>query len=511
MEYTDDISDIKFNQITIGDRTCNVNRRLDNDIFLFHNFTDALPYYDEENGVHLKLSSDKSKTNVIAKLSNYVCNRILIENSRNMDDKEYYKMFTDIKTEFVKNCLIFKTFAKGYEIPSPVQVLTIPELIMGRDMLVQFKSGTGKTWAFLFGLLWSYDPSDKELQHVFITNSHEVAMQIYEQAIFILPKNTNVALCVGRKRDTGGFRNPVGTSSLTIKPKTLREERDEIGRAQVIVCTVGKFYDVLCNRRWIRTTKYLKTLCVDEFDNIIISKFRQRSSHIMSTEEQISAIIKEIPHDTQRVFFSATVTKEALEIAHGYFRKYSPSIGEPFIVLLDIDDYTLEGIRQYYVECPSTNYKREVLLDLLKQCRIAQGIIFANKIKTAIDIKRFLDNQTVPISSAVFHGNLPSEARNSIHRDFIENRVRLLISTDITSRGLDVQGVNVVINFDMPDSLETYIHRIGRSGRYGRKGVAISLILVNSSCNEMKKVETINECSKHSKMEPLPADLSNLL
>jgi superfamily II DNA/RNA helicase len=511
MEYADDISSIRFNQLTIGDSTCNINRKLDKDIFLLHDFADALPYYDEINKVHLNLSSDKTKGNTVVKLNDYVCNRILIKNSREMDDNEYYKKFTDKKTEFVKNCLIKKTFAKGYDIPSPVQSITIPELILGKDVLVQFKSGTGKTWAFLFGLLWSFDLSDKELQHIFIANSHEVAMQIFDQACFILPETTKIVLCVGQKRNTGGFRTPIGTSGLTIRHKTLKEEREEIEYAQVIVCTIGKFYDVLCNKRWIRTTDFLKAICVDEFDNIVASKFRQRSSHVMSTEEQMATIIRKIPPDAQRAFFSATVTKEALEIAHSYFRKYSPSIGEPLIVLLDVEDYTLDGIYQYYVECHSTSYKKDVLLDLLKQCRIAQGIVFTNKIDTAIDIKRFLDEQVVPVSSDVFHGNLPEETRKLIHRKFMENKIRLLISTDLTSRGLDIQGINVVINFDMPDSLETYIHRIGRSGRYGRKGVAISLILVNSSRDERKKVETINECSKHNKMEPLPADLANLL
>lgn len=380
--------------------------------------------------------------------------------------------------------------------------------------MIQFKAGTGKTWAFLFGLLWGFDPIDLALQYIFITSSHEVAVQIYDQTISILPENTKIVLCIGQKKDTGatgGFKTPIGTSNLNKNIKTLKQEKDEVGTAQIIVCTIGKFYDFLCNRKWVSSTKYLKAICVDEFDNIVASKSRSRSSSIMNTDEQMAAIIREIPITAQRTFFSATVSPQALEIAYSYFRPYSLLIGDPFIVLLDYEDYTLDGIRQYYVPCTSHQEKKDTLLDLVKQCRISQGIIFTNRIETANDIKKMMDDQSVSISSAVFHGNLSASVRTEIHKNFVENKIRLLISTDLTARGLDVHGINVVVNFDMPDSLETYIHRIGRSGRFGRKGVAISLILVNSTKDEMRKVEGINECSKNNKMEHLVEDLSNLL
>jgi len=171
----------------------------------------------------------------------------------------------------------------------------------------------------------------------------------------------------------------------------------------------------------------------------------------------------------------------------------------------------LEGIRQYYVKVGTFLDKKGVLLDLLQQCRISQAIIFANKKETANELKLYLDEQEISFHSAVCHGDLSAIVRQTIHKELIEGKLRLLISTDLTARGLDIQGINVVINFDMPDVLENYIHRIGRSGRYGRKGVAINLILVNSSTDEMQKVERINEVSKAGHMVPLPEDLANLL
>jgi len=273
---------------------------------------------------------------------------------------------------------------------------------------------------------------------------------------------------------------------------------------------MGKFYDYLFNKKCI-SIKYLKSICVDEFDSIVTSRSRSRSETIMSTERQMMEIIDIIPKSIQRVFVSATVSSESFDIAQSYFRSYNPYLGEPFIVLLDIEDYTLDSIRQYYIEISSYDQKKDVLLDLLKQCRISQAIIFTNKIDTAYEIKSYLDKQEIQMTSAVFHGNLPSVERKNIHANFLHNKIRLLISTDLTSRGLDIAGINLVINFDMPEVLETYIHRVGRSGRYGKKGVAISMILVNSTKNEKKKVDGINECSKQSIMTALPEDLANLL
>ncbi len=508
------IADIKFSPISIGEHACNVNRRLGENLNLLLDFTDAIPYFDLENGPHLKFKTKKTGDVTIVPLNSQVASGMIIPGQENMSDEEYFQSFIDLKKEVVSG-LISKTFAKGYETPSPIQALAIPELIQGKDVMAQFKSGTGKTHAFLFGCFWSFDPKDDQVQHIFITSSHEVATQIYDQAKILLPSEAKIVLCIGQKKDagsgmSGGFKTPIGTSSLNSRPKTLREEKEEVQQAQIIVCTMGKFYDYICNKQWINTN-YLKSICVDEFDNIVASRSRARSSSVMSTEEQMATIMKRISPRTQRIFFSATVCNQALEIAHSYFRKYDPRIGEPFYVLLDIEDYTLEGIRQYYVECRTQNEKKEVLLDLLKQCRLTQAIIYVNKKEAAGDIKEFLDDQNVQISSSIFHGDLSAIERKNIHQDFCMGKFRLLISTDVTARGLDVQSINLVINFDMPDVLETYIHRVGRSGRYGKKGVAISLILNNRERDERKKIEGINDCSKQSPMEELPENLGNLL
>jgi len=508
----DDIIHTNLNSFTIGEHECNINEHPDK-LIILKNFSSVLPKYNEQHGLHLQLEPSKVGLTTIL-LNQYVPENMLIPDGSKMNDEQYYKEFVRLKSPIVSR-IITQTYCKGFEVPSAVQAITICPLIQGRDMIVQFKSGKGKTHAFLFGLLWSFDPNNSALQYIFITSSHEVAIQIYEQTKFLLVSDkkdepvAKVELCIGQKREmsmTGGFKSSIGTSNLNARSRT-RGEITAVKQAQILVGTMGKLYEYICNKRVVSLDS-LKAICVDEFDNIVAPRSKSRSTVIMNTHDQIEMIIQQIPSFTQRVFFSATVPPDELRLACSYLRKYNPLVGEPLIVLHNIEDYTLEDIRQYYIAVCTLDDKRAALMDLLTQCRITQGIVFVNRIETAEELKKFLDNQQIKYQSAVFHSNLLETMRQTIHKDMNDNKIRLLISTDITARGFDITGINLVINFDMPDSLTTYIHRIGRSGRYGRKGVSISFIVIDEKRHrsEMSKVEEINEHSKISKMMPLPAD-----
>jgi len=311
----------------------------------------------------------------------------------------------------------------------------------------------------------------------------------------------------------GGFSSTIATSSLNKNYKTIKEERDELNKAQIVVCTMGKFYDYFFNKKMIPPVKYLKAIIVDEFDAIITPKTNNRnSSQSMSTEKQMEDIMNNIPADTQRIFFSATVNIDAIATAENYCRNVEDTMGiEPFICMLNSDDYTLEGIRQYYVKCGGFEQKKDVLDDLLSQLSICQAIIFTNKIQTAIDIQQHLKNLKNPIDAGIFHGELSSVERKEIHQKLVKCSIRYLISTDVTARGLDLQSVNLVINFDMPNEAETYIHRVGRSGRYGRKGLAVSFITTNENANEMLKVQAINDFSTNNPVVELPSYVRDLM
>ena len=500
----DFFSNIQFTPVKIGGYECNANGR----IYKFNDFSQAIPNYTEQCGLHLDLSPE---SNEIIPLKSTVVNSVLIKDNEKMSDEEFLQEVATRKKAII-DYLVRMTYQKGYKTPSPVQTISIPYLIQRRDAVIQFKSGTGKTHAFLFGLLANFDPEDDELQYIFITTSHEVADQIYIQAKDLVPETTRVALCIGRKiqsTNTGGFKKRLGTTTLNQRPMTMKQEREVTSSAQIIVGTIGKIYDFMCNsapdRKPCINTKYLKGICLDEFDNIVCS--RSRSSSVMGTDEQVEKIFSIIPRSTQRAFFSATITEESLMKVERYLRKYDPQVGDPFVLLLNPDDSTLEGIRQYYVVVQTVNDKKDVLIDILRNCRISQCIIFTNKIETANMLKDFLAQLQVPINSSVFHSGLSSVERKNLHNDFLKGNIRYLISSDVAARGLDIHGINLVINYDMPDYLETYVHRVGRSGRFGRIGVAISLIFNN----ELKNIEQIRECSLNSKIDIITDDLANLL
>lgn len=488
---TDDFNDIKTYPFAIGENKYNINRPYDNNIgpVLFTDFNDAILKKDEKNGSHLEFKYEKGLSHIMP---------------YNDQEKERF----DSRNEFIQK-LVGNTFSYGYETPSPIQRLCIPELIKGTDCIVQSKSGTGKTHAFCFGTLWNFDPNNTNLQFIYMTTSHEVANQIFNHVKMLVGDDSMVALCIGHKID----KSQNGSFKSSAPKKTLKEERAEYSKARILVCTIGKFYNYFVDKKIININEHLKAFCVDEFDNIVTAKSHKSNngSSIMSTEDQMYEIVQRLPTNTQRVFFSATGTGTPIKTAFSYFRKYSPARGEPFIVTLDEEDFTLEGIRQYYVACPSTAVKEVVMFDLLQQCRVTQCIVFVNRIEMAYHLKEIFDCQKIPVTSEVFHGGLPDDNRKKIHKDFLMNKFRLLISTDVTSRGLDIPSINLVINFDMPNDLETYIHRAGRGGRYGRKGVCISLIIDNEEYSEQSKVNEINLHSKQSKMIELPENLADLL
>lgn len=525
-------------QITIGKFTVNVNRKPDENLLIMSRFDDIYVNIDDsydpdehdndnyndndnDNLVYLKLTNKDTETRM--DLNSLVLKKTYIENSKHMDKETYCRKFVEIKNNNV-DYLLKRIYANAYEKPSPVQSITIPEIIRGADVIVQFKSGTGKTLSFLVGTLWGFDVNYDVLQYIYITSSHEVATQIYNQIIDLVPNNSNVSLCIGQKKmsskSTGEFRSFIGSASLNVRHKSIKEEREELSKAQIIVCTVGKFYDYFFNKNMIPNINYLKAIVIDEFDAIITSKSNnnRNDNHLTSSDQQIANIMNEIPPFTQRIFFSATVNVEAIMTAEKYIRNIDDtkddddSVGiEPFICMLNADDYTLEGIRQYYVKCNGFDQKKDMLDKLLGDITIVQTIIFTNKIQTARELQIHLMNLKTPIKAGIFHGDLTAAERKDIHSQLLSGTIRYLISTDVAARGLDVQSINVVFNFDMPNDPETYIHRVGRSGRYGKKGVSISFITTNEFFNEMMKVHAINDFSSNNPIVELPNYVRDLV
>ena len=478
-------------------------------------FDQIIPKYDRTTGIYIELMEHGKTKRVEIKRNIY---EKFYHNLVDPTAVELMESYMPMRVEMTKH-LVNKTYAKGFEKPAAIQRLVIVALIEGRDLLAQSKSGTGKTHGFLMGNLFHYDPYDSALQHVFITSSHEVARQIYEQAKNMLPDQAKVALCIGQKRGTstrGSFRKDASSQQQSSQIKDIKN-------AQVLVCTMGKFNDLFINRKLIDTT-FLKTFCVDEFDAIVSSNRQDENS----TQEQMANIICNIPEFTIRSFFSATTDENSSAIAHHYFRDSSPlndepvdnfeedyrGPGDPLLIFLDEDDTTLDGIVQYYVELRDTEDKNNVLIDIIRNCRIDQLCVFANTKERVQDISNCINghikNGMPLMPCGIMHSDMSSEARTKIFQDFGKGTVRILVASDVAARGLDVHGVSLVINYDMPNDLATYIHRIGRSGRYGRKGKSISFIVKTEDTDETAKIDEINKVSTKSKVMPLPDNIAEL-
>ena len=224
---------------------------------------------------------------------------------------------------------------------------------------------------------------------------------------------------------------------------------------QVVSGTPGRVFDMI-NRRELKTQK-LKMLIIDEADEMLAQGFK----------EQIYDIYRYLPPTTQVVIVSATLPREVLDMT----RKF---MNEPVRVLVKRDELTLEGIKQFFVAVEKEEWKFDTLCDLYDTLTITQAVIFCNTKKKVDWLTAKMREANFTVSS--MHGDMPQRERDAIMEEFRSGGSRVLIATDVWGRGLDVQQVSLVISYDLPNNRELYIHRIGRSGRFGRKGVAINFV-----------------------------------
>jgi len=328
-------------------------------------------------------------------------------------------------------------FAYGYEYPSAIQKKAIPAFISGEDLIAQAQSGTGKTAAFSVSILQCLDEEDESLQSIIVSPTRELTEQIYN-VIKHLAQYTKIK-----------FALLLGGQS--------RREQIEILRngVQCVICTPGRINDLIESGYLI--TSNIKNLVLDEADELLKDAF----------VSQIRFIVENIPSSTQICLFSATMSDSCLKTAHKF-------LNEPNTIYVRKEQLTLEGINQYYVFTDNDKIKYDTIIDLYSSIIINQLIIYCNTKQRVVYLANSLtkDNYTC----ACIHSDLTTSERMHIMRGFRNGEVRVLISTDLLSRGIDVQQVSLVINYDLPRNVESYIHRIGRSGRYGRRGLALNFI-----------------------------------
>lgn len=327
-------------------------------------------------------------------------------------------------------------FEKGYENPSPIQEESIPIALAGKDILARAKNGTGKTGAYTIPILERCDPSVNIIQALILVPTRELALQT-SSVVRELSKHVTGLQCMVT---TGG-------TSL----------RDDIYRlykpVHVIVATPGRILDLASKK--VADLSRCQTMVMDEADKLLSPEF----------QVVIESLLEHLPANRQILLYSATFP----QLVEAFVRQF---MRNPHEINL-MEDLTLKGLTQYYAFVEERE-KVHCLNTLFSKLRINQAIIFCNSTLRVELLARKITE--LGFSCYFIHSKMQQPDRNRVFHDFRNGGCRCLVSSDLFTRGIDIMTVNVVINFDFPKNSETYLHRIGRSGRFGHLGLAINFI-----------------------------------
>ena len=330
-------------------------------------------------------------------------------------------------------------YAYGFEEPSTIQKRAILPFISGKDIIAQAQSGTGKTGAFTIGVLGRTDISLNETQCIIMAPTRELSKQIFDVLTNLSKMMKNVKLHL-----------LVGGTSIESDINALKSN------PQIIVGCPGRINDMVRRRRLC--TKHVKCIVLDEADEMLSQGFK----------DQIYSIFRSLNEETVQIaLFSATLSPELVDLSKQLLR-------DPEEIYVKSDELTLEGIAQAYVMLENEHQKYDTLKDLYSRISVSQCIIYCNSVKRVIKLHDDMKRELFPV--CCLHSDQTRDERETAFQNFKNGKYRVLISTNITARGIDIQQVSSVINFDVPNDTHTYLHRIGRSGRWGRKGIGINLI-----------------------------------
>jgi len=342
----------------------------------------------------------------------------------------------------------------GFEHPSEVQHECIPQAVLGMDIICQAKSGMGKTAVFVLSTLHLLEPVAGEVHVVVLCHTRELAFQIqkeYERFSKYLPD----------------VKSRVFYGGVNVK-MDLEALKTEV--PHIVVGTPGRILDLATKRNALDLSK-VKHFVLDECDRLLAE---------VDMRKDVQTIFKCTPFEKQVMMYSATLDKEVRPVC----RKFCQN---PMEIFVDDDTkLTLHGLQQYYIRLEEADKNRK-LNDLLDALDFNQVVIFVSKVKRAVELSRLLEDCNFP--SICIHSNLKQEERITRFKAFKDFSKRILVSTDLFGRGIDIERVNIVINYDFPDQSDQYLHRVGRAGRFGTKGLAISFISRPEDEEEMKKVQ----------------------
>jgi superfamily II DNA/RNA helicase len=351
----------------------------------------------------------------------------------------------------------------GFKEPSPIQIKGIESINTGKDCILQSQSGTGKTATYLLGVFNKLKVNNK-LQAIILTPTRELATQVYNVAVSITKYSKLIlSLNIGGNNDNYSIKN-----------------------TNLVIGTLGRINHILKNNN----SSTCNLLVIDEADNMFVE----------GITPDLNKLLNKLPDDIQKVLISATLSKNI-------FNLENKLLNNPIKILLKKSEVAVDLISQFYIDVEVEEYKFDVLLDLHTIMSTTQVIIFCNTIRKVTWLSEKLAEQNFDITA--IHGNMTQQERNNIVKEFRDGKTRLLLTTDLLSRGIDIPQVNLVINYDLPVSKETYIHRIGRCGRFGKKGVSITMVKME----DQNDVKLLNKMKHHFKLNinEIPDNIGELI
>lgn len=360
-------------------------------------------------------------------------------------------------------------YSYGFEKPSQIQQTAILPIIEKKDVIAQAPSGTGKTGAFTISSLQRIDLSSNTTQILILAPTHELVKQIY-----------GVISSIGTMMEGLKVKLLVGGTSVSDDAIELRKHVPH-----VIVGSVGRVSDMI-RRRTIQTQD-IKLFVLDEADEMLSGGFLDNIRQIFVTFD----------HNVQTAIFSATLPNEILDLTNRFMKS-------PVRITMEPEKLNLEGIQQFYVALNNDDDKFATLMDLFSKLTINQTIVYANSVNRVMDLYNAMKREGCAV--CCIHSNMTTHERQTSLLAFRSGEYRVLISSNVTARGIDVQQVSFVINFDIPRCVHNYLHRIGRSGRWGRKGMAINFVT-------REDISTMKHIEKHynSNIAELPATFDKII
>jgi ATP-dependent RNA helicase UAP56/SUB2 len=346
----------------------------------------------------------------------------------------------------------------GFEHPSEVQHECIPHSLLGMDVICQAKSGMGKTAVFVLATLQQVKTDKNEIGVVVLCHTRELAFQIKREYDRFTKYMTDV-------------RTAVFYGGTPIRENRNLLKGDEA--PHIVVGTPGRM-KALCVLRPDMDLSHVKHFVLDECDKML---------EALDMRRDVQEIFKKTPHDKQVMMFSATLSKEMRPVCRKFMQ-------DPAEIYVDDDSkLTLHGLQQYFVSLKEAEKNRK-LNDLLDALEFNQVVIFVSKVARARELNRLLEECNFP--SICIHGGMRQQERISKFKEFKDFSKRILVTTDLFGRGIDIERVNIVINYDMPDESNQYLHRVGRAGRFGTKGLAISFSSEDSE-EDQKVLKDVQE------------------